>query len=492
MAVTKAAKKKIANMVLLSGASSRGRTQVCRACQPSDPKMSSSRWGARPEDGLYHKIKDTARHERRLLANKRYITYICLQINAYVGFDHEAWHVISWEMMDRSLGTFWMHHLLCPYAIKGTQHDFLDLSATVGHIMRRFSCDCGNVLFFGSTRCLACGIEVGFSPRRGNMERLDSQAGLKRCANGTRYDICNWTTDWESAGDLCISCRMNQVVPDLSRPQNRFLWARMESAKRRLIYTLLRLGIYIPTKKDDPQEGLAFEIASSLLDSSVTTGHLNGIITMNLEEADDTYRQINRQLLGEAKRTLLGHFRHESAHYLWARFLSNKEWEHPWRLAFREIFGNEWQDYGKALHSYYRSGPPTDWNLRFVSGYAASHPWEDWAETWSHYLQMLEGLETCDALGIQTAHLTLPLQMLPVEAGTLSVHLNTSPGDSGCFLAMLQRWVCFSNVLNEISDSLGEPAPCPLVISVAIVRKLHLAHYFARSWGSKLSETYVA
>ncbi|HEY1081564.1 MAG TPA: putative zinc-binding metallopeptidase, partial [Prosthecobacter sp.] len=169
--------------------------------------------------------------------------------------------------------------------------------------MRRFSCDCGNVLFFGSTRCLACGIEVGFSPRRGNMEKLDSRGGLKRCANGIRYDICNWTTDGENADDLCISCRMNQMVPDLNRPQNIFLWARMESAKRRLIYTLLRLGIYIPTKKDDPQEGLAFEIASTLLNSSVTTGHLNGIITMNLEEADDTYRQINRQMLGETKRT---------------------------------------------------------------------------------------------------------------------------------------------------------------------------------------------
>lgn len=324
------------------------------------------------------------------------------------------------------------------------------------------------------------------------MEKLDSRGGLKRCANGIRYDICNWTTDGENADDLCISCRMNQMVPDLNRPQNIFLWARMESAKRRLIYTLLRLGIYIPTKKDDPQEGLAFEIASTLLNSSVTTGHLNGIITMNLEEADDTYRQINRQMLGETKRTLLGHFRHEIAHYLWARFLSSKEWGHPWRLAFREIFGNEWQDYGKALNSYYRSGPPTDWNLRFVSGYAASHPWEDWAETWSHYMQMLEGLETCDALGLQTAHLTLPLEMLPVEAGALSVHLDTSPGDSGCFLGMLQRWVCFSNVLNEISESLGEPAPCPLIISAAIARKLHLAHYFAQSWRSKLSETYVA
>lgn len=278
---------------------------------------------------------------------------------------------------------------------------------------------------------------------------------------------------------------MNAVVPDMGRPQNRILWARTESAKRRLIYSLLSLGIRIPSKDDDNQNGLSFSIVSAELNSSISIGHLNGMITLNLEEADDTYRQVNRQLLGETKRTLLGHFRHEIAHYLWASFLSKKDWGHPWRLAFRQIFGNEWQDYGSSLHSHYRNGPPVGWNLEFVSGYAAAHPWEDWAETWSHYLQMVDGLETCETLGIQTVHFSLPLEILPIEAGTLPLGLETTPEESGRFLAMLQRWICLSTSLNEIADSLGEPPPCPLIVSVPIAQKLRLAHFYAQEWGSQ-------
>jgi len=248
---------------------------------------------------------------------------------------------------------------------------------------------------------------------------------------------------------------------------------------------MLRLGITLPSKVENAQAGLAFDIVSTLSNPNVTMGHLNGVITVNLEEADDTYRQINRQQLGENSRTLLGHFRHESAHYLWQRFMSELAWDDPQRLAFRERFGDEWLDYATALSTHYQRGAPVGWEQNYITGYAASHPWEDWAETWAHYLQILDGLETCESLGIQVKHIALPLVMLPGEAGTLPAMLPQNGLADGEFLAWLQRWMCLSTVLNEISHSIGEPPLYPFVISVRVAQKLRLAHHLAKVCGGR-------
>ncbi len=353
--------------------------------------------------------------------------------------------------------------------------------------MQRFTCECGNVLFFGSSTCLKCGNQVGYDPQRSTMLRLQPGGGMKLCDNGVKYGVCNWLLPSDSGALLCMSCRMNRTIPDLSAERNRTLWGRTETAKRRLLYTLLRLGMTLPSKTENPKTGLAFDTVSTLSNPEVTTGHLNGIITVNLEEADDTYRQFNRQQLGESSRTLLGHFRHESAHYLWQRNLSELAWDDPLRLAFRERFGDEWLDYASALSTHYERGAPVGWEQSFITGYAASHPWEDWAETWSHYLQITDGLETCESLGIQVQFIALPLVMLPGEAGTLPSMLPQSGVADGEFLARLQRWMCLSTVLNEIAFSLGEPALYPFVISVRVAQKLRLAHHFTRIWALRTS-----
>lgn len=317
------------------------------------------------------------------------------------------------------------------------------------------------------------------------MHRLRPGCGLKRCGNGVRHGVCNWLLPSGPAEDLCPACRLNRTIPDLSSARNVQLWGRMEMAKRRLIYSFMRLGI--PPAPQAASGGLAFDIVSTRENPSVTTGHLNGVITVNLEEADDTYRQINRQQLAESSRTLLGHFRHESAHYLWYRFLSDLPWEDPLRIAFRERFGNEWLDYTEALNRHYQYGPPAGWEQQFITGYAASHPWEDWAETWAHYLQITDAMETSESLGIQVRHLTVALEMIPGSAGSLPFILGQSPAADGAFLAWLQRWMCLSTVLNEISDSLGEPALYPFVISAGVAQKLRLAHHFAQIWGRRTS-----
>lgn len=349
--------------------------------------------------------------------------------------------------------------------------------------MQRFTCDCGNVLFFGSSHCLKCAGAVGYDPKSGRMLRLQN-GNMKRCDNGVKHGVCNWLLPENAQETLCPACRMNRTIPDLSQGRNLLLWGRMEMAKRRLLYSLKRIGIKLSSKAENPQSGLAFDIVSTAINPEVTTGHLNGVITVNLEEADDTYRQFNRQQLGESSRTLLGHFRHESAHYLWLRCLSQLAWDDPLRLAFRERFGNEWLDYAAALETHYQRGAVAGWEQNFITAYAASHPWEDWAETWAHYLQIVDGVETCEELGIQAKHLALPLVMLPGEAGTLPAMLPQSGTEDGAFLAWLQRWMCLSTVLNEISQSIGEQPLYPFAISVPVAQKLRLAHHFAKTWGA--------
>jgi len=314
------------------------------------------------------------------------------------------------------------------------------------------------------------------------MLRLRTNGRMKRCDNGVRHGVCNWVLPADSRESLCAACRMNRTIPDLSSARNRVLWGRIEMAKRRLIYTLLRLGIMLPSKADNPQTGLAFDIVSTVSNPAVTTGHLNGVITVNLEEADDTYRQINRQQLGESSRTLLGHYRHESAHYFWQRCLSDLRWDDPLRIAFRERFGDEWLAYGNALSAHYQRGAPSGWEQNFITAYASSHPWEDWAETWAHYLHIVDGLETCESLGIRAEAIALPLVTLPVEAGFLPTILPSTVAAEGEFLTWLQHWMCLSIALNEISNSLGEASLYPFAISVRVAQKLRLAHHFATVW----------
>ena len=79
-------------------------------------------------------------------------------------------------------------------------------------------------------------------------------------------------------------------------------------------------------------------------------------------------------------------------------------------------------DYAAALSSHYQIGAPAGWEEDFITAYAASHPWEDWAETWAHYLQILDGLETCEGLGIEVQRIALPLVQFPAEAGALPRH----------------------------------------------------------------------
>ncbi|QIF05505.1 putative zinc-binding metallopeptidase [Roseimicrobium sp. ORNL1] len=345
--------------------------------------------------------------------------------------------------------------------------------------MKRFSCECGNVLFFENSQCLQCGSDTGFDPAVGTMVKLTPESGLKRCDNGPAHGVCNWLMPKEDPNIFCTACRLNRTIPDLNLYGNLALWARMESAKRRLLATLLGLGIEVHCLNEDPVGGLAFDFIQTLSNPPVTTGYAVGVITVNLQEADDAVRERTRQQLGESSRTLLGHFRHETGHYFWERWFGILNLNHPLRRAFGELFGDASLDYTTAMNRHYSQGPPVGWEQSYISAYASMHPWEDWAETWSHYLQILDGLESCEAYGLQLGAGALEVTPFPKESATLPENLPQEPAEDQKFLTWLHRWVRRAPMFNEISASLGQPALYPFVLSLPAVKKLRFVHYVA-------------
>ena len=256
---------------------------------------------------------------------------------------------------------------------------------------------------------MSCGHALAYLPDLadlGSLDRVDENSWrastgqiYRLCQNYRLEDICNWAVPAADPNPLCQSCRLTRVIPDLSQPGNLAHWYRLELAKRRLVYSLLALRLPLASKTEDPQHGLAFDFLAvnpAVPSPIVLTGHDHGIITLNVEEADDAEREKRRLQLHEPYRTLLGHFRHESGHYYWDRLVNDSD-----RLVkFREQFGDEREDYSKALERHYENGAPADWQKRFVSAYASAHAWEDWAETWAHYLHISDTLETAMRSGL--------------------------------------------------------------------------------------------
>ena len=276
------------------------------------------------------------------------------------------------------------------------------------------------------------------------------------------------------AGDeeeYCAACRHNRVIPDLSVAGNDRLWGRIEAAKHRLFYSLLRLGLPLENRADAPEHGLTFDFLADLPESSqphmqsVMTGHDNGLITLALKEADDAVREKVRGAMGEPYRTLLGHFRHESGHYFWDRLVAP---DAGLLNGFRGLFGDDRLDYAAALKRHYEEGAPPDWQNTHVSFYAASHPWEDFAETWAHYLHIVDTLETAAAFG---------LKVQPrLARGHIAASLDFDPYGSRRFDTIIEAWLPVEFATNNLNRSMGLNDLYPFVLSQKTVEKLGFIH----------------
>src|SRR6202142_506535 len=283
--------------------------------------------------------------------------------------------------------------------------------------MKTYSCVCGQLIFFQNVACVNCGRELGFLPEelrlaspepagdglwRPTGTRQNQEGLYRKCQNYVKAAVCNWMIpEKEKDETFCASCRLNEVIPDLSNDINVALWALVEAAKRRVIYSLIRLNLPITRKKDDPQNGLAFRFLSDIVNpdgttTKVLTGHDEGVITLNIAEADDATRETVRHAMKEPYRTLLGHFRHEIGHYYWDRLVRDT----PHIDRFRALFGDERADYAAALQSHYSAKSDAHYSDSFISDYASAHPWEDFAETFAHYLHMDDTLETANDFGL--------------------------------------------------------------------------------------------
>ena len=372
--------------------------------------------------------------------------------------------------------------------------------------MKTFKCNCTDqlILFFESSHCLACGRTVGIDDEFDQVEpyEIDEQSGLfykaeapevfyKKCDNNAQYHVCNGMVNLDTfipVADkdevLCFSCRFNETVPDLSIIGHIPLWKKMETAKRRALYTLKSLSLPLNTIIQEPESGLSFDFitdrnvsdhfVSPIIGQDVVfTGHDCGHITINLAEADDVARSQAKIAMGERYRTLLGHFRHELGHYYFDQLIANSPKKHA---LCKQYFGDDELDYQQALDTHYKQGAPANWHETFISEYATMHPYEDWAETWAHYMHIIDTLETAKNFSITGS--TTGNEFELDEADELRL-----PQNAYYFYAqtsietILDTWMEFSIILNSLNRSMGLADAYPFVLTQAVRTKLSFIHH---------------
>ncbi|MDQ2678812.1 MAG: putative zinc-binding peptidase [Actinomycetota bacterium] len=332
--------------------------------------------------------------------------------------------------------------------------------------MRSFACPtCAQLVFFDNSVCLRCDTQIGLDPS--TLELVEPDESAVRCANQL-VAACNWLVPAGSGSDdgLCLSCQLTRTRPDDTDAEALAAFADAERQKRRLVFQLLDLGLPVVPFDDDAGTGMAFDLLSSRFDQ-VMTGHADGVITLDLAESDDVHRERVRQQLGEAYRTVLGHLRHEIGHYYWEVLVDEDRIE-----AFRSLFGDETLDYGEALERHYESGPPAEWAELHVSEYATMHPWEDWAETFAHYLHIRDALQTAASFGIE-------VHGPAADVGDDDHELEVAPEESEDGRAIddiVADWLALSYALNAMSRSLGNDDLYPFVLAPKVVEKLGYVH----------------
>ena len=342
--------------------------------------------------------------------------------------------------------------------------------------MKIFQCGhCNHSLYFENYSCENCGHYSGFRDTDRKMLTFNTDANAlisdrekieyKYCKN-KEYEVCNWLIEKDSKNDYCNACRLNRTIPYLDDIDNFEKWQHLEIAKHRLVYQLQKIGLALPSKLHD-DNGLCFDFVAQQNDTSLMTGHANGVITILLREADSVMREQMRKQFLEPYRTLIGHLRHEVGHYFWDRLVYND----PKLLdEFRATFGDEQENYAVALQNYYKEGAPLNWQKSFISKYATSHPWEDWAETWAHYLHIMDMVETAYFFGVNVK----PRQVEKRE--DMKAKASFDPYTISDFDVIIQTCVPLSFAVNSINRAMGIPDVYPFVISPPVVEKMKFIH----------------
>jgi len=353
--------------------------------------------------------------------------------------------------------------------------------------MKLFQCqNCRNPVFFENNSCEKCGHYLGYVDSENKLfslaptlaawvlDQKDQQA-YRFCKNH-EFNTCNWLVSANDQTGFCSACKLNKTIPNLENPKNLKKWRRIELAKHRLIFQLQQLGLPIISKITNEEVGFCFEFLSrkdATLEEAKTmmTGHANGLITILVSEADSVLREQMKLQMKERYRTLLGHFRHEVGHYYWERLIQidNTQLEN-----FRALFGDERASYAEALKNHYKNGAPKKWRETFISKYAASHPWEDWAETWSHYLHIMDTLETAYYFGL-AAHPKLE------NMEYMGMNASFDPYRETNFKKIIRAAIPMFFSINSINRSMGIADIYPFVIPKPVIRKMKFIHNLLRA-----------
>jgi hypothetical protein len=368
-------------------------------------------------------------------------------------------------------------------AYKGTLPPYVRLRAvTILRIERRLvaphSCpNCAHLLHFEARVCPNCAFTLGYDPDRDQFLFLGDGATSWRdaggdrehlvvCANNNAFAVCNWLVPAIGNQPLCLACRHNRTIPDLTAPNVPERWGKIESAKRRLFHTLLHLHLPIETHAEAGARGtgvgLAFDflydpVAEQTGSIQITTGHEAGLVTLNILEADDVLREQMRTRLGEPYRTLLGHFRHEVGHYYWERLIQHGDEIGP----FRQIFGDERIGYEEAKQRHYGDGG-SGWSTDYVSAYATMHPWEDFAETFAHLMHIIDTLATLHGFGMRMTKWPGMLEQPSSDFDPYRAQIGQ----------LLAEWMPFAFAENSINRAMGLPDLYPFHLSETIIAKL--------------------
>ncbi|MFT3705217.1 MAG: putative zinc-binding peptidase [Agriterribacter sp.] len=345
--------------------------------------------------------------------------------------------------------------------------------------MKLFTCSkCSSVVYFENTECLHCGSSLGFDPLSMEMVPLQQIADKvyldlrhKRrkwrfCSNVV-YHSCNWLIPSDSKETFCTACALNDTVPYLGKTENLTAWQEIEAAKHRLVYSLLRLGLPFQADAEETSQGLRFEfLEDSPEEGKVKTGHKNGTITINLNEANEAYRAQLKAEMGESYRTLPGHLRHETGHFYWDLFFADD----PVALErFRKMFDDERTDYEAALEAYYKTHGAAGWSDDTITPYATAHPWEDWAESFAHYLHIMDGMETAYYFGIAAHPRVTTRKKWEMDS-------RVDPYEATDFREIISGWILLKNALNAMNTGMGQEPFYPFVISAAVMDKLTFIH----------------
>lgn len=355
--------------------------------------------------------------------------------------------------------------------------------------MKLFQCPhCGNIVYFDNYGCARCGhrlayradinamVSIAGENSEGCIMLPEGAPGWRWCENAA-YQACNWLVAPEADSKFCLACRHNAIIPALHIPENLAAWRKVELAKHRLFYTLLRWQLPLKTAAEDSAHGLSFHFLADPASSSgarVMTGHEDGKVTLALVEADDAERERRWLAMNEPYRTLLGHFRHEVGHHFWDILVRDGGWLEKCRA----IFGDDSRDYDAALKDYYHAGPPEDWQAHFVSQYAASHPWEDFAETWAHYLHIVDTLEMAFASGLSVhPHLD--------RSGAHSVEVTFDPYRDGSIDRIIKAWLPVVFAINNMNRAMGHGDAYPFILAPPVIAKLGFIHDLVRAFASR-------